>query len=100
MYPLEHDLGARCVDAAVPTHKKSSLFRTENGTTATEKAASLLSRWMTRTVLRLIGSMIRMQDPQVPAGAFGLPNVSGDRSTIPWSILAPERRFQHNFSCG
>lgn len=48
--PLVQVRGVRCVSAAVPTTRVSSPFRTDHGTKATEKAASLLSRWITLTV--------------------------------------------------
>jgi len=48
--PLAQVRGARCVSAAVPTTRVSSPFRADHGTNAMEKAASLLSRWITLTV--------------------------------------------------
>ena len=44
--PLEHDRGETWVSAAVPTTRWRSPPRAENGTTARENAASLLSRGM------------------------------------------------------
>ena len=75
--PLVHDLGDRSVSWAVPTTRWGSPPFAENGTTAIENAASLLSNWTTPTVVACTGSMIRMHDPHVPAGAFGRPNVGG-----------------------
>ena len=64
-------------------------LRAVKGTTAIENAASLLSSSIVRTVLDSTGSMIRMQEAHVPAGAFARPNVSGGSSSISWSIFIP-----------
>ena len=90
--PDVHDRGDKNVSCAVPTTKCSSLLRAANDTTAIEKAASLLSSGITLTVLPSTGSMIRMAEDQVPAGALGLPNCSGGRSTISWSMDLPSER--------
>ena len=108
--PLVHDRGARKVSWAVPTTRCNSLFFAENGTTAMENAASLLSKWTTLTVwdchpsqrIKIVinqgmltsrGLMMRIHDAQVPAGAFGRPNCSGGSETISSSIIFPWARW-------
>jgi hypothetical protein len=77
-YPLEQPLSEIYIFAAVPPTKCSSPPRAKNGTTASEKAASLSSRLMTLSVLASRGqsSMSQIHDPHVPAAAFGRPNSS------------------------
>ena len=57
---MEHDREESRVSAAVPTRRCSWLPRTENGTTASENAASLSFKGTTATVFASMGSMIQI----------------------------------------
>ena len=64
--PLVQVRGVRRVSAAVPTTRVSSPFRADHGTKAMEKAASLLSRWITLTVsFCIVGVNFRFRVPQI-----------------------------------
>src|SRR5882762_11004191 len=98
-YPLLNERGDKKVSAAVPTTRCSSPPRAAKDTIAREKAASLLSIGIVAIVLAWVahqkidhiqaprarqtstGSIMRIPEAHVPAGALGRPNTSGGRLT-------------------